>query len=74
MINSPAPQPLAYDLRGAAVAVSLSERTIRAAVTSGRLLAHYVGVKPVILTTDLIDWVLRLPTDAIAVKDRLPEL
>jgi hypothetical protein len=61
---------LAYDLAGAAIASSISERTIRAAVKSGRLLARFNGVRPVILLEDLAAYLRALPTDAIAVADR----
>lgn len=57
--------PIAYDIRSAAAAVSLSERTIRAAIKHGSLLAHYSGTKPLVLRVTLTMWAENLPTDPV---------
>ncbi|QCB93336.1 helix-turn-helix domain-containing protein [Cellulomonas shaoxiangyii] len=56
---------VSYDLRGAAEATGLGETTIREAIETGDLIAHYAGrrnSKPVIRAVDLDEWVASLPT------------
>lgn len=54
--------PLAYSVAGAAEATGISETLVRAALKSGLLKKHYLNTKVVILATDLIEWIGRLPT------------
>lgn len=56
-------EPIAYDLRSAAAAVGLSDRTLRDAIADGSLTAHYSGRKPLVLRADLEDWIRSLPTE-----------
>lgn len=58
--------PISYDLDGAATATGVSDRTLRNAIASGDLVAHYIGRKPVILRDDLADYVRALPTTKAA--------
>jgi hypothetical protein len=55
---------VSYDLDGAEAATGLSKTTIRAAVDSNDLIAHYYGRKPVFRAVDLDEWVRSLPTEA----------
>ena len=55
--------PIAYDLRGAALAVCVSERTLHYAIKGGHLKARKLGRKIVILREDLVDWLAGLPLD-----------
>lgn len=59
----PEPQPLAYDVRGAARAASVSDRTLRDAIAHGRLRARKLGRKILILRDDLQGWLAALPHD-----------
>lgn len=54
---------VSYDLAGAAAATGLSVRTLQDAVAAGALLVHYSGRKPVILASDLTDYIASLPTE-----------
>ena len=53
---------LAYSIASAALAVDLSDRTIRGAIADGSLTAHYSGTKAVIDADDLREWLASLPT------------
>lgn len=56
---------VAYELRDAAAASGFGITTIKEAVASGELVAHYGGkaaTKPVIRAVDLDEWVASLPT------------
>lgn len=55
--------PVSYDLARAAAAVGLSERTLRDAIATGDLIAHYLGRKPLIRRADLDAWIESLPTE-----------
>lgn len=55
--------PVSYDLAGATRAVGVSERTLRDAIATGDLVAHYIGRKPLIRRADLDAWVRALPTE-----------
>lgn len=51
----------------AARAAGASETTVKDAISSGDLTAHYIGrraTKPVILATDLAAWITSLPTES----------
>lgn len=59
-----APQPLSYDVPGAATATGHSADTIRRAISAGDLTVRYVKVgdrvveKPVVLTSELLAWIM----------------
>ena len=53
---------VSYDLRGAAEAAGCGITSIKEAVESGDLTAHYRGTKPLIRAVDLDEWVASLPT------------
>ncbi len=53
---------VSYDQRGAADATGLGITSIKEAIESGDLIAHYRGTKPVIRAIDLDEWVASLPT------------
>lgn len=55
--------PVAFDLAGASTASGLSIRTLQDAISTGALIAHYQGRKPVVLARDLEDYVAALPTE-----------
>lgn len=54
---------VSYNMAGAITATGVGETTIKSALKSGDLIGHYVGVKLVILATDLADWIESLPTE-----------
>ena len=54
---------ISFSIPKAAVATSVGEDTIRAAIKDGELVAHYIGVKAVVLSTDLAEWIASLPTE-----------
>lgn len=54
--------PVSYDLESAAAAVGLSERELRRVIAAGDLTPRYRGRKPLILRSDLLEWVESLPT------------
>lgn len=54
--------PASHDLSGAALASGLSVREIQKAIAQGDLTPHYRGTKPLILHSDLVEWVESLPT------------
>lgn len=54
---------VSYSLAGAAAASGLSDKTIRNAIVSEDLVVHYSGVKPIILASDLAEWIESLPTE-----------
>lgn len=54
---------VSYNMAGAIAATGVGETTIKAAIDSGDLIAHYVGVKIVIRAVDLDEWVESLPTE-----------
>lgn len=53
---------VSYDLRGAAQAAGCGVTSIKEAVDTGDLIAHYRGTKPLIRAIDLDAWVASLPT------------
>lgn len=54
---------VSYNMAGAVGATGIGETTIKAAIASGDLIAHYVGVKTVIRAADLDEWIQSLPTE-----------
>lgn len=54
---------VSYNMTGAALATGISETRIKEAVASNDLVVHYNGSRPVILATDLAEWVASLPTE-----------
>lgn len=57
---------IAADVPGAAAACGCSEGTIRLAIRQGDLIPRYLGArstKPVLLATDLVEWLEGRPTD-----------
>lgn len=60
MLASP---KLAYSIREAAEATGYGETVIKDALRDGLLTARYANSKPVIPTTELLDWLANLPTD-----------
>lgn len=54
---------VSYNVAGAVEASGIGETTLREALRAGDLIAHYVGVKPVILAADLAEWIASLPTE-----------
>jgi hypothetical protein len=63
MQKMPALLPLSYSLTGAAVATSLSESSIDAAIRAGILPIRRYGNRTLILARDLNRWLESLPTD-----------
>ena len=55
--------PLSYSIAGAAEATGYSERTIHLAIAAGDIQRRYATSKPVILASDLRDWLESLPTE-----------
>lgn len=53
--------PVSYDIPGAATAAGSSESVIRRAIAKGDLTPRYLGRKPLILRSDLLEWVESLP-------------
>ena len=54
---------VSYNRAGAVAASGIGETTIKTAIANGDLIAHYVGVKTVILASDLAEWIASLPTE-----------
>ena len=54
---------VSYNMAGAIAASGIGESTIKAALKSGDLIGHYVGVKLVIRAADLDEWIQSLPTE-----------
>jgi hypothetical protein len=54
---------VSYNMAGAIAATGIGETSIKAAITNGDLIAHYVGVKLVIRAADLDEWIQSLPTE-----------
>jgi len=55
---------LAYSIEEAAEAAGYSTDTIRRALRNNDLTARYANTKPVILATELTEWLSSLPTEA----------
>ena len=55
---------LAYSIEEAAEAAGYSTDTIRRALRNNDLTARYANSKPVILATELAEWLEALPTEA----------
>lgn len=54
---------ISHTIESASTATHVGKDLIRAAIRSGDLVAHYVGVKAIILDDDLRDWIRTLPTE-----------
>lgn len=54
---------VSYSMAGAVAASGIGETSIREAIAADELVVHYVKSKPVILATDLFEWVESLPTE-----------
>lgn len=54
---------IAYTLEEAAAACGYSIDTIRRAVRKSELVARYANSKPVIMATELIEWLESKPTE-----------
>lgn len=54
---------VAYSVEGAAKATSIGETRIKEAAKRGDLVVHYNGNRPVILATDLVEWIETMPTE-----------
>lgn len=61
-MSTPTVTPVSYDVAGAAAATGLSESEIRRAVSRGDLTPRHRGRKPLILRSDLLEWIESLPT------------
>ena len=59
-------QPLAYSAAGAASACGVGVTLIREQLRLGVIPRHYAGRKPLILASDLLDWLASLPVTAPA--------
>lgn len=55
---------LAYSIEEAAEAAGYSTDTIRRAIRNNDMTARYANSKPVILASELADWLGSLPTDS----------
>lgn len=55
---------IAFSIEEAAEASGYSTDTIRRALRNNDLIARYANSKPVILATELTDWLSSLPTEA----------
>ena len=55
---------VAYSIEEAAEATGYSTDTIRRALRNNDMTARYANSKPVILATELTDWLGSLPTEA----------
>ena len=55
---------IAYSIEEAAEAAGYSTDTIRRALRNNDLTARYANTKPVILATELTEWLSSLPTEA----------
>lgn len=66
MVNlppAPAPAPLAYTVRDAALALGVSERVIRDYINTGHLPVRFVGTKPIIPADGLREFLDDLPDE-----------
>lgn len=54
---------ISYTLREAADATGISERVIQRAYLGGQLPVHFVTSRPLILRTDLEEWIASAPTE-----------
>lgn len=54
---------VAYNLQDAAANAGVSVDTIRRAMRSGDLIAHYPTSRPVIMRAELEDWLRSKPTE-----------
>lgn len=54
---------VSYNLAGAVAASGVGETNIKKAIANNDLIAHYVGVKAIILASDLAEWIASLPTE-----------
>lgn len=54
---------LAFTIEEAAEATGYSKDTIRAAIRNHELIARYANTKPVVMATELQDWLTALPTE-----------
>ena len=54
---------VSYSITGASAATGVSVDIIRRAIRSGHLVAHYPTSRPVILATDLAEWIARAPME-----------
>lgn len=50
------PEKLSYTVREAALAVGVSEKSIRRAIDAGTLIAYYPTIRPLIKADDLMRW------------------
>lgn len=57
-------EKLSYSIEQAAEATGYSQTVIRRALTRGDLSARYANRKPVILASELQDWLTSLPSEA----------
>lgn len=57
---------VSYSIEEAAEATGYSTDTIRRALRNSDLTARYANTKPVILATELTEWLESLPTEAPA--------
>jgi hypothetical protein len=55
----------AYSIAEAAVEIGCGERSIRDALTGGYMVGHRNGTKWIVLHSDLIDWVVSLPSEPL---------
>jgi len=55
---------VSYSIEEAAEATGYSTDTIRRALRNNDMTARYANTKPVILATELTDWLEALPTEA----------
>ena len=55
---------ISYSIEGAAEATGYSTDTIRRALRNSDMPARYANSKPVILATELVEWLTALPTEA----------
>jgi len=55
---------LAYSIEEAAEATGYSTDTIRRAIRNNDMTARYANTKPVILVSELEEWLTSLPTEA----------
>lgn len=65
-MTSPVFAVISYRVPDAVSATGVGESRIREAIRVGDLVAHYVGTKPVVLATDLFEWIESLPTEAVS--------
>lgn len=59
-------QKLAYNIEEAAEATGYSVDTIRRAIRNHELVARYANSKPVVLVSELTEWLESLPTESPA--------